>query len=78
MKHRLIIEFYSPRLPTYDVQLGAAAMLPLLLEELKGKDITHLVRERVEHDAARQARIEACVPDDTARIAFYWGPEIEP
>ena len=78
MKHRLIIEFYSPRLSTYDVQLGAAAMLPFLLDELKGKDVTRLVRERVEHDTARETRIEACVPDDSAAIAFYWGPEIKP
>jgi hypothetical protein len=78
MKHRLIIEFYSSRLPTYDMQLGAGSILPVLLDELKGKDITRVVREQVDRDSARDASIEACIPDDTAQIAFYWGPELEP
>ncbi|HYM31823.1 MAG TPA: hypothetical protein VEU47_11010 [Candidatus Cybelea sp.] len=78
MKHRLIIEFYSQRLATYDMQLGCALVLPQLIEELKDKDITRVVRERVEHDQAREARMEGCVADDTARIAFYWGPKFEP
>jgi hypothetical protein len=74
MKHRLIIEFYSPRLPTYDVQLGAAAMLPLLLEELKGRTSpTWCASGSSTMPRARRG----------SRPAFRttprgWGPEIEP